>query len=86
MKSFTDSFSDFLFITSVVSQSDAELFAHISEDWDGKVAIFVQPPSWTTEWGLEGERIYQLELLPHYHTASWLLLFLYLKIAIVKME
>ena len=80
------SFSDFLFITSVISQSDAELFAHISEDWDGKVAIFVQPPSWTTEWGLEGERIYQLELLPHHHSACWFLLFLNLEVTIFEVE
>ena len=80
------SLSDFLLITSIVSQSDAELLAHVSENRNGKVAIFVQPSSWTTERSLEGERIYQLELLPHYHTAGWLLLFLYLKIAIVKME
>ena len=83
---FLYSFSDFLFIAGVVSQSDAKLFAHVSQNRYGKVAIFVQPSSWTTKWCLEGERIYQLELLPHYHTARRLFLFLYLKIAVIEVE
>jgi len=79
-------FSNFLFITCIISKSNTEQFAHFSQNRYGEMAVLVQTSSWSEEGSFQSEWVDKLELLPHDNSTSRLFLFLNGEITEVKVK
>jgi hypothetical protein len=74
------------FVAGVVPERNAELPSHFSQLGNCEMVILVEPSSGPAEGRLEGERVYELEFLPHNYPPCRFLLLLDLEIAEIKVE
>lgn len=81
-----DGLSDLLLVASIVSQGDAEQLAHVPQHLDVEVVVFELAAGRPKVRDLESEAVDELEVLPHHHSTSALLLLLDCEVAAVEVE
>ena len=81
-----DGLSDLLFVACIVSESDAEHLAHLSQVLDREVEVLVSSSGRSAEGRLQSERVDQLELLPHDHSSRGLFGLLDLEVTVIEVE
>lgn len=83
---FLDGLSDLGFIAGVVSQGDAEELSHVPQHLNVEVVVFELAARGPQVTDFQGERIDQLEVLPHDDTTASLLLLLDVEVAALEAE